>query len=303
MKLVFLGTSGSTPTKERGLTSVALQFDGNVFLFDCPEGTQRQMMKSKTSYMKINHVFISHFHADHFLGLPGLLATMAIHGRTNDLNIFGPKGIEKKIKDLIKLSEFKLSFEIKAQEIKKGIIVKENNYSITAFPLKHEIECHGFVFKEKDKEGEFNRAKAEALKIPAGPLYSKLAEGKKIKFEGKTFSPEQVMDYSKARKGRKISIVFDTLANNSYLKQIEESDILVHESSFLEEKKARALETLHSYAKQVGALAEKAKVKKLYLIHLSPRIKEIERIENEARMEFAESFVAKDLDSIEIMQN
>jgi ribonuclease Z len=302
MKLIFLGTSGSTPTKDRGLTSVALHFDGQVFLFDCPEGTQRQMMKAKVSYMKINHVFISHFHADHFLGLPGLIATMAIHGRTNDLNIFGPKGIEKKIKDLIKVSEFKLSFEIKTHEIKKGIIIKENNYLITAFPLKHEIECHGFVFKEKDKEGEFNRKKAEELKIPVGPLYAKLSEGKKIKFNGKTILPEQVMDYSKAKKGRKISIVFDTFANETYLKFIEESDILIHESAFLEEKKERAKETFHSYAKQVGKLAEKAKVKKLYLIHISPRVKDAERIANEAGMEFNNALIAKDLETIKVIK-
>ncbi len=300
MRITFLGTSGSTPTKNRGLTSIALNYNGENFLFDCPEGTQRQMMKAKVSYMKINNIFISHFHADHFLGIPGLIATMAIHGRTNGLTIFGPKGIGKKIKNLIKISEFKISFEIKTIELKKGIVLKTKNYSITSFPLKHEIECWGFMFKEKDKIGEFNRKKAEKLKIPVGPLYAKLSEGKKIKVNGKTITPKQVMDYSKARKGRKISIVFDTIANNSYIKFIKESDLLIHESSFLEEKKERAKETLHSYAKQVGLIAKKAKVKKLYLIHISPRVKEFEKIANEAKTEFKESFVANDLETIKV---
>ncbi|MFH1588399.1 MAG: ribonuclease Z [Candidatus Diapherotrites archaeon] len=300
MKLTFLGTSGSTPTKDRGLTSVALSFDGKVFLFDCPEGTQRQMMKAKVSYMKIKYVFISHFHADHFLGLPGLIATMAIHGRTEDLIVFGPEGIEKKIRDLIKVSGFALTFEVKGKELRQGIILKEEKFSVTSFRLKHEISSFGFAFKEKDKEGEFVRKKAEELGIPVGPLYSKLAEGKKIKLQGKTFSPEMVMDYSKAKKGRKISVVFDTSPLNSILKFVSDSDILIHESAFLEEHKERAKETFHSTAKEVGKLALKAKAKGLYLIHFSPRVKEVKKFENEACMEFPNAKIAIDLDELEV---
>lgn len=300
MKLTFLGTGGSTPTKDRGLTSVALSFEGKIILFDCPEGTQRQMMKSGISFMKVSHIFLSHFHADHFLGIPGLLATMAIHGRSDPLIIFGPKGVKEKINQLIKLSNFILTFEVKTVELRKGIALKEEKFNVSAFKLKHELNAFGFVFKEKDKKGEFNRKKAEALGIPVGPLYSKLAEGKKIKVEGKEFKPEMVMDYSKGRKGRKISVVFDTLAMNSIAKIVSESDVLIHEATFLDEQAERAKETLHSTALQAARIASKAKVKKLYLIHFSPRIKEIKEIEIEAKKEFPNAKAAQDFEELDL---
>ncbi len=300
MIATILGSSGSTPTKDRNLISVNVNFNGRNYLFDCGEGTQRQLMKAKISYMKIPFIFFSHFHGDHFLGLPGLLATMSSHQRDYPLTVFGPKGIEEKVETSIKLGMLDINFEVKAKELKEGIIVKEENYSIEAFKLKHRTECFGFVFKEKDKEGEFQREKALKLGIPIGPLFSKLVEGKSITVNGKTISPEQVIDFSKKRIGKKIAIVYDTLPIASIAKHVKEVDLLIHESTFLEENKSRAKETMHSTALDAAKTAAKANAKKLVLFHFSARIKDTTKFEVEARKEFPNVIAAKDLEEIEI---
>ncbi len=300
MKLIILGTSASTPSKERNLSAVMINFDGLNYLFDCPEGTQRQLMKAKASYMKIHAIFLSHYHGDHILGLPGLLATMSMHQRDYPLIVFGPKGIKEKIKQALDLSLLKVNFEVKGIETRQGKIFEEEKFFVEAFKLNHEIPCYGYVFKEKDSLGKFQREKALKLGIPEGPLWSELQKGKKIKTGKKVFKPEDVLDESKKKTGKKISIVFDTLPNKSYLNKIKESDVLVHESTFLEKLKERAKETRHSTAKQAGRTAEKANVKKLVLFHFSPRHKETEKFDIEAREFFGNVIAAKDLDEIEV---
>lgn len=300
VRVVFLGTSASVPTKDRALSSIAMRFMGEWLLFDAPEGTQRQMMKAGVSYLRINHIFISHFHADHFLGLAGLLATMNIHGRDWAINVYGPKGIQGMVNSALNLALLKPGFEVKCIEVKKGIVLKDEKFSVEAFPLTHEVDCYGYVFKEKDKVGEFNREKAIKLGVPVGPLFSELQKGKSVKVGGKTIKPEEVIDASKAKPGRKISLVFDTRPAKNYLKVIEGSDILIHEASFLEERKDRAMETMHTTALEAGKVAAEAKCKQLVLFHLSSRHKESEKFENEARKEFNNVVVAKDLMEIEI---
>jgi len=300
MKIVFLGTSCSNPTKDRNLSAVAVQFEGQHLLFDCPEGTQRQMMKAGFSYMKTKHVFLSHFHADHILGLPGLVATMSMHERKEPLFVYGPKGIEEQVKKVLNLALMRKSFPIVAKELKKGKVLEEEKFFVEAFPLKHEVPCYGFVLKEKDKEGTFQRAKALKLGIPEGPLWSRLQKGEKVKVKGKIFRPEQVMDYSKGRKGKKLAIVMDTLPNKSYFKAIEGADLLVHESAFLEDLKDRALDTAHSTAKEAAEVAKKVKAKKLVLTHISPRYKSGKEIEKEAKSVFSASVVAEDLMEINL---
>jgi len=300
MKLVFLGTAASTPTKDRNLSAVALKFLGEWLLFDCSEGTQRQMMASRVSYLKIRYIFISHFHADHFLGLPGLLATMSIHQRDYPITIFGPRGVKERVEEAIKLAMLKINFEVRTKEVRKGIIVKEEGFSVRAFPLKHEVPCFGYAFKENDKLGEFSRKKAIALKIPEGPLWSKLQKGEKVKVGAKIFKPEQVMDLSKGKLGRKISIIFDTRPVKSYYNEIMESNVLVHEATFLHQMLNRAIHTKHSTAKEVGKVAYQTRAKLLVLTHLSARHKEESKLENEARQEFGNVVVAKDLMELKV---
>lgn len=300
MRITFLGTSASTPTPDRNLSAVNINFEGRNYLFDCPEGTQRQLMKAKISYMKIAAIFLSHLHGDHFLGLPGLLATMSMHQRQTPLLIFGPKGVREKVKQAIKLSLLKVNFEIKSKEIREGIILKENNFAIKAVKLKHDIPCYGFIFKEKDKLGEFNRTKALKLGVPVGPLFRKLQEGKTVQVNGKKIKPALVMDYSKARKGRKIAIINDTKPWTHYFKAVQNANVLIHESTFLKDLEKRAKQTFHSTARQAAEIAEKTKCQKLYLFHLSSRYKKTEKFEFEAREVFAESIAAQDLMEVEV---
>ncbi|MCR4368936.1 MAG: ribonuclease Z, partial [archaeon] len=236
----------------------------------------------------------------HFLGLGGLLATMNIHGRDWPITIYGPKGIRGKVEQTLELAMLRPGFEVKCTEVSFGKVLEKEKFSIEAFPLKHEVDCFGYVFKEKDKEGEFDRQKALKLGVPIGPMFSQLQNGKNVTVEGKTIKPEQVMDKSKARQGTKISMVFDTLPSPSYHKAIKDSDVLIHEASFLEERKDRAKETMHSTALQAAQAAKKTNAKKLVLFHLSARHKEDEKFENEARKEFHDVVVAKDLLEIDV---
>jgi ribonuclease Z len=300
MKLIVLGTSASTPSKERNLSSILLNFNGLNYLFDCPEGTQRQLMKAKASYMKIHAVFLSHFHGDHILGLPGLIATMSMHQRDYPLLVFGPKGIKEKIEKALELSLLKVNFEIKAIELKQGKIMEEEKFFVECFKLKHDVPCYGFVFKEKDSLGKFNREKALSLGIPEGPLWRQLQKGKKIKVGNKTFKPKDVLDESKRKIGKKVSFVFDTLADSGYVNKVKESDVLFHESTFLDKMKERAKETMHSTAREAGKIAAKAKVKRLVLFHFSPRHKETEKFDVEAREFFGNVTAARDLQEIEL---
>jgi len=295
VKLVFLGTSGTTPTKDRNFSSFALNFKGNWLLFDCGEGTQRQMVKAKVSYMRINHIFLSHFHADHILGLPGLFATMALHKRDYPLYVHGPKGVKEVVKKSLELPNLKPNFEIICKEIGKGLVVKEKDYCVKAFELSHSAKCYGYIFEEEGKKGTFQREKAIKLGVPVGPLFRKLQEGKSVKIGKKTINPGQVMDYEKGREGKRIAFVTDTLPKGKYATALKGVDVLVHEAAFLEKDKERADETFHSTAKQAAKVAEKAGVKALYLTHFSSREKDEKKLENEARMVFPNSIAAKDL--------
>ncbi|MFA5357345.1 MAG: ribonuclease Z [archaeon] len=299
IKITFLGTSGSVPQKERNFASALIAFRGHNFLFDCPEGTQKQLMISEHSLMKIQNIFISHMHADHFLGLFGWIATMTLNQRKEKLSIFSPRGGTKKIKKMMK-EVVMPSFEIEYKEIKSGLLIKNEFLQISAFPLKHEIPCYGFVFKETEKIGAFDRKKAEKLGIPAGPLYSKLVAGEKIKLNGKTFTQKDVMDYSQKRAGRKIVIVSDTRPLKETILNAKDANILVHEATFIEEQKDKAIESLHSTALEAGEIAKKSCVKKLVLFHFSARNNDEKKILDEAKKMFKETIAAKDFDTISI---
>jgi ribonuclease Z len=300
-KIVFLGTSASTPSKERNLSSTCINFNGQNFLFDCSEGTQRQIMSSGLSFMKVDFIFISHFHGDHILGLPGLLATMTMQERQKELFIAGPKGLGQKVKSALWLSGFQPSFPLKLKELKgKGIVLKEKNFKIFAIPLRHDTPCFGFVFEELRPEGKFVREKALKLEIPEGPLWGQLQAGKSIKVSGKTFKPEMVLDYSKGKKGKKIAIIMDTLPNYS-LQELKDCNLIEHEACFSKEFEERAKQTRHSTAEQAAGIAKKTNAKRLVLTHISTRHqKEAEVLEKEARAVFQNSKVAKDLEEIEL---
>ncbi len=298
LEVCFLGTSCSTPSVERNLTSTAVKFMGNILLFDCPEGTQRQMMQSKLSYMKVGHIFLSHLHADHILGIPGLVATMAMHDREEPLHIYGPKGSEARIRKAIEVALMRLSFKVECKEVKEGLVLEGEKFRVSCFPIEHGVPALGYLFEEESKKGTFMRKKAEEMGIPPGPLYSRLQKGEEITFGGKKVRPGEVMDYGRGRRGRKIGIVMDTRPSEKIGNFVTGVDLLVHEASFCEDLRGRAEETAHSVAGDVAKIAKKAKVKKLALTHISPRYKEPKEILKEAKKEFRDVFVAEDLQKV-----
>ena len=295
MIITFLGTSSAAPTKERNPNSIAFEFEGNISLIDVSEGAQRMLMQKKISYLKIRNIFFTHLHGDHLFGLPGLIGTMAMHKRQEPLYIFGPKGVKETLSKIMELGfqQFGVSFEIICKEVKEGLVLKEKNFEVKAVKLNHSVSCYGYIFEESVLP-KFNKQKALDLKIPEGPLFKELQEGKNVKVNGKVIKANQVLDFDKTRLPRKISFIFDTLANQSYVSAIKESDILIHESNFSNEFKDRAIETKHSTAEMAGLIASKAKVETLVLTHFSPRHKELDKLENEARKHFGEVICAED---------
>jgi len=297
IKVTFLGTAGSVPQKDKNFASVIVAYRGDSLLFDCPEGTQRQLMQSTHSLMGVNNIFISHMHADHFLGLFGWISTMTLNQRKEKLTIFSPKGGKEKIQKIMKEVIYP-SFPIEFKEIKKGNLLKNEFFSVKAYPLKHEIPCFGFVFKETDKVGEFNRKKAEELGIPVGPLFGKLANGEKVKVNGKIFTPKQVMDYSKKRVGRTIVLASDTRPVKETIIESKGAELLVHEATFLDKQKDKAIEAMHTTVLEASEIAKKANVKKLALFHFSARNTESEELLTEAKKVFANSIIPKELETI-----
>ncbi len=297
IQLTFLGTSCSTPTPERNLSSMALVYRGNWFLFDTPEGVQQQLMRAGLSYLKLNHIFISHFHGDHTLGLPGLLATMTSQERSSDLHIYGPRGIGEFVSLSVQLADFFPSFKIIPHEIQEGVLVDDKEFTISAVKLNHSSLCYGFFFEAESKSGEFQRAKAVKLKIPMGPLWGKLQRGETIVHAGKKYTPNMVMDYSKAMNGTKIAYIMDTFPHAHYVDAVKnmKTDILVHEASFLETEKDRAIEVRHSTAKMAAEVAKHAGVKQLILTHFSARYPNGKDMAKEAAAVFKNVTAAHDL--------
>jgi len=300
IKIYFLGTSSSCPTKNRSLTSVLLNYQGVNYLFDSPENVQQQIMRVNQSIIKIDYLFITHMHGDHYFGIVGLLATMQLNQRDKDFNIYVPFGDKNQISNFISASKLQFNFKINIFEVKANYKLRLEKVIVTAIKLNHSIPSYGYNFKVIDKIGKFDKEKALKLNIPEGPLFRRLQEGKSIKLNGKVITSKQVMDYKFKKVGKSISYLVDTFVLPKATKEIIGSDVLIHEATFISEHKEKAKETLHSVSKDVGLFAKKAKVKKLYLVHISPRYLDGSGTLKEAKMNFKNSFCPTDLDVIEI---
>lgn len=254
-------------------------------------------MRAGLSLIKINHIFLSHYHGDHTLGLPGLLATMTSQERTTDLHVFGPRGIGEFVSLSVQLADFFPSFKIIPHEIQEGVLVENKEYSISAVKLNHSALCYGFFFEAESKSGEFQRAKAVKLKLPEGPLWGRLQKGETVVHGGKKYTPEMVMDYSKAMNGTRIAYIMDTFPHPHYVDAVKGMNVhvLVHESSFLESEKERAIEVKHSTAKMAGEVAKHANVKQLILTHFSARYPNGKDMMKEAQKVFKNVTAAHDL--------
>jgi ribonuclease Z len=299
IKIIFLGTSASTPTKERNLTSVLINYNGFNYLFDCPEGVQQQILKSKQSLLKIKSIFITHLHGDHYYGLFGLLSTMGLNSRTEPLDLFLPSGYKKKIVDLFNIIKLDINFEINIKEVKSNFNYDVGNVIVNSVKLDHSITTYGYIFKIKDKIGKFNKAKALKLGVPQGPLFAKLQNGISIKVAGKTIIPKQVMDFKYKKKGKSIAYLLDGSYKGKMCQNLKKINYLIHDSSFTSEHKLKAEIVKHPIAKDVAKFAKKYNCENLYLVHISSRYKDTDIHLKESRAIFAKSFVPKDLDVIE----
>ncbi len=293
MKIVFLGTGGTYPSKIRNVTSVAVQLPGEVVMFDCGEGTQRQLMRSSVSFMKISTIFISHLHADHFLGIPGLVQSMSLNGRENDLRIIGPMGTKKNVQSMLRLGYFKSGFRVLAEDINPKSMLDFGDYTVRCVEAEHSIPSLAYSLEEKPRPGRFDLKKARKLSIPEGPLYRRLQEGKPIKVGDRKILPEQVL--GPPRPGRKLVYSGDTKPSKTIVKLAKNADVLIHDCTLDSSHSKLASDFGHSTAAEAATVAKAAKVGTLFLVHLSPRYESHEVLEEEARSIFKESVVAQDL--------
>ncbi|HIH29255.1 MAG TPA: ribonuclease Z [Thermoplasmata archaeon] len=299
LRILFLGTGGSWPTVKRNVSSIAVKRGSEVILFDCGEGTQRQFQQSNLSYMQVSKIFITHFHGDHFLGLPGLIQTMQLNDRDKPLHLYGPKGMEELINQLLTLGYFRPSYRIIAHEISDGAEIEFDEYSVTALKVNHNVPAFAYRLNEFQRAGKFNKPKALKMGIPEGPLFSKLQKGQTITLpNGEKVTPDMILGPS--RKGRTIVISGDTKPCEQMIGFSEDADILIHEGTFDSKLQDIAKEYGHTTAAQAAEIAKKAKVEKLYLVHISPRYLDFHVLEDEARSVFPHSYVPKDFQEVEV---
>jgi ribonuclease Z len=298
LDLVFLGTSASMPTARRAPAALLLRRGGERLLFDCAEGTQRQLQRSAVGLPEIEEIFLTHLHADHVLGLPGMLKTFALRGREEpDLMVYGPRGV----RDLFgHLKPFlgRLPYRLAIVELEPGDVLERGDYRIEAFAVDHGVTSIGYVLVEDDRPGRFDVAAADALGVPSGPERGILQAGDPVTLpDGSVVTPDEVL--GPARPGRKVAITGDTAPAPSVIQAAYRADLLVHEATFGDEDKERARETLHSTATEAAQVAKLAEVKLLALTHVSPRYAGPE-LAREARATFADVVVPRDFDTIEV---
>ena len=302
MEAFILGCGGMMPLPYRHLTSVLLRRDGDLFLFDSGEGTQVSLRRLNLKWKKITAIFISHTHADHITGLPGILMLSAQVDRKEPLYIYGPPKIKEYVETSRKVLDMYINYPIIVKEITAPCVVhKGEDFSVRAFPLEHTKTCVGYTLEELDRPGEFNPEKARELKVPCGPLWSKLQHGMEVLSEdGKTVKPEQVM--GQKRSGRKFSFVTDTLFKPSIIEEVRNSDFLVCEGMFEQELIDQAKEKKHMTAMQAATIAKEANVRRMCMIHYSPRYtdRELEKLLCEAQSVWPKAELSKDRMHIEI---
>jgi ribonuclease Z len=293
LKITFLGTSGTIPSIERNPSAILIQFGGYRLLFDCGEGTQRQMMRARTGFRNLDHIFITHLHTDHFAGIFGLLETMSLNEREKQLTVYAPNAeVLKHIFDVFGYDG--LSYPVEVREVTDGQEIKFNEFRIVAFKTEHIVKSVGYALIENERRGKFNRIKAEKeLGIPPGPLYAKLARGESIQWKGRIITPEMVI--GEKRRGRKVVYTGDTRPTERTVQISDSADVLIHDASFTEELKQWAIESGHSTAREAAEIAKRAGVKKLVLTHISTRYsKDSSPLLNEALEIFANVEIAED---------
>jgi ribonuclease Z len=292
LSLFFLGTAGSVPSARRGLPAVLVRRGGDRLLFDCGEGTQRQLLRS-VGLLDLDTIFITHFHADHWLGLPGMLKSFALRERSEPLTVYGPRGLGE-LMGVMRVIYGRLPYALDIEELEPAETVTRDGYLIAAVPVRHRSEgAFGYALVEEPRPGHLDARLAAELGVTPGPDFGRLQRGETV--DG--VKPEQVMGAT--REGRKVVISGDTAPCEALALAAHQADVLVHEATFAEEERERARLTLHSTAVQAATLARDAEVRLLALTHVSARYAGGE-LRDEARAVFAATEAPRDFDTIEV---
>ena len=299
LSIIFLGTSGAVPSAGRYLSCTVCVREGELLFFDCGEGAQFQVLKHKVGLNRKTKIFVTHLHADHILGIPGLLHTMKLLGRTKDIQIFGPEGIKFLIEAFSEVTHLDPPFKIVITEIKNPeespVIYETEQYHVEVTPVDHgETPCFAYALVEIPKPGKFNVERAKELGIPEGRLWGMLQKGLSVKVGEKTINPEDVLAPSKP--GRKIVFCGDTRPIKSLVEFTKDATALIHEATYKEEHKNKAQEYFHSTASEAATIAKEAGVKLLLLTHFSSRYQDedLDQLLMEAKKVFEKTILATD---------
>jgi ribonuclease Z len=297
LDVVFLGTAGSMPTARRAPSATLVRRGGERLLIDCGEGTQRQLLRSDVGLVDLEEVFFTHFHADHVLGLPGMLKTFALRGRDLPLTLYGPRGLHELLQSL-RLVLGRLTYQVAVVELAADAVLPRDGYELRTFPAKHGRDALGYVLVEDERPGRFDVEAADALGVPFGRERGALQGGKAVTLaDGRVVTPEQVLGES--RRGRTLVLTGDTAPSNTVVEAAFRADVLVHEATFCEDEAERAAETEHSTAREAARVARDAEVRLLALTHVSSRYGGGD-VEREAREVFPDTVVPRDFDVIEV---
>jgi ribonuclease Z len=293
LRVTFLGTASARPTPSRNVSSIALQREGDLFLLDCGEGTQRQMMRFGVGFA-LQGIFVTHMHADHYLGITGLLRTLSLQGRTEPLPIWGPPRSEATLRSVIELGGDRLVFPVRTQELEPGEAVSFEGYAISAFPTRHTSDSIGLVLEEAPRLGRFDVQRARELGVPEGPDFGRLHRGESVRLStGGVVTASEVV--GPQRPGRKLVYTGDTRPCAESVEAAASADLLIHEATFGEEESERAQATGHSTALEAAQIARSASVRELVLTHVSARYSEqAYLLRREAKSTFSRARVADD---------
>ena len=295
--MLFLGTAGAAPSAQRGAPGHLVRRGGDRILVDCGEGTQRQLLRSGVGLVDVDDVLITHCHADHVLGLPGMLKTFALRARETPLQLYGPPGLGE-LMNVLRPVIGRLTYKVEVQQLTAGDAVERDGYRVHAFATDHRVPSVGYALVEDERPGRFDIDAARGLGVPEGPMFGLLQHGEAVTLDtGVTIRPDAVV--GEARPGRTLVFSGDTRPCKGLFQACVGADVLVHEATFLEEEAERAAETGHTTALQAGRLAQEAGVRLLALTHISTRHPGRE-ILAEARSEFPAAVLPRDFDSIDV---
>jgi ribonuclease Z len=299
LTLTFLGTGAACPTVERNVSALALQREGETLLFDCGEGTQRQMMRYGVGF-SFRELFFTHYHSDHLLGVIGLFRTMGLMDRKEGVTLYGPKGAQRILGGALAVGIERTRFPVEIVEVKPGERLRRGEYEISVFATEHRADTVGYAVVEHDRLGRFDPDRARELGIPEGPLWGRIHKGNPVTLpDGRTVEPGELV--GPTRPGRTVVISGDTRPHPAVVAAARGADLLVHEATFGEDERDRAVETGHSTAREAAAVAAEAGVRRLVLTHVSARYsREAPELLAEAQAVFPETIVARDGLAVEV---